>query len=374
MSEIIQTNREPLPAPLPRTPIEIRPATLADIPFMDRLQKMHSKQVGFMPTKQFEGKIALGHVLVAEASGPWAVGSGQNDFLPSAHCPPSAPTPVGYCIGNDQYFKRDDVGIIYQMNVEPGRQRGYVGAALLRAMFDRAAYGCRLFCCWCAQDIAANRFWESMGFVALAYRAGSRVKGAKGTPRVHIFWQKRIRAGDTTTPWWFPAQTSAGSIREDRLVLPIPPGVHWSDAKPIILPGHDAAGQEAGGTKLLEERPARKQKSAARGQKSVATPIRTQRKVLHSVLRFGEFSPEADAKTGDAPKERSPKEPRKKVKNDPKHVAAARELRDRYLEEVNERGFELGSAGKYDLVRQSNRTSPRPLQEGSTARLLSSAA
>src|SRR5438067_729115 len=65
-----------------------------------------------------------------------------------------APTPreepVGYCIGNDQYFKHDDIGIIYQLNVLPGKQRGLIGAALVQAMFDRAAYGCKLFCCWCA--------------------------------------------------------------------------------------------------------------------------------------------------------------------------------------------------------------------------------
>ena len=109
--------------------------------------------------------------------------------------------PIGYVIGADRYFKREDVGVIYQMNVEPARQRGLVGAALLKAMFDRAAYGCRLFCCWCAQDISANRFWEAMGFVPLAFRAGSEKKS-----RVHIFWQKRIRAGDVTTPYWFPAR------------------------------------------------------------------------------------------------------------------------------------------------------------------------
>ena len=53
--------------------------------------------------------------------------------------------------------------------------------------------------------------------------------------RVHIFWQRRIRAGDTTTPWWFPAKTDGGAMREDRIVLPIPPSVHWSDEMPMIL-------------------------------------------------------------------------------------------------------------------------------------------
>src|SRR5690349_13321404 len=167
--------------PIPKIDVSVRDATLADVPFVDRLQKLHNDAVGFMRTSWIEAKIAKGEVIVAtDAAG----------------------TPIGYCMGVDRYFKRDDVGIIHQMNVVPGRQRGLVGATLLRAMFDRAAYGCRLFCCWCAQDIEANRFWEAMGFVPLAYRMGSEKKA-----RVHIFWQKRIRAGDCETPWWFPSQT-----------------------------------------------------------------------------------------------------------------------------------------------------------------------
>ena len=55
--------------PQPRCPITIRPATMGDLPFIDAMQKMHSKQVGLMPTKQLEGKIKAGHVIVAEESG-----------------------------------------------------------------------------------------------------------------------------------------------------------------------------------------------------------------------------------------------------------------------------------------------------------------
>jgi ribosomal protein S18 acetylase RimI-like enzyme len=80
--------------------------------------------------------------------------------------------------------------VIYQLCVAPGEQRKLVGAALMRAVFERSAYGCKLYCCWCAQDIEANRFWESLGFVPIAFRAGSRAKD-----RVHIFWQRRIRDG-----------------------------------------------------------------------------------------------------------------------------------------------------------------------------------
>jgi GNAT superfamily N-acetyltransferase len=230
----------PAAFPLPAVDITIRPGVMDDLPFIDSLQKAHTKQVGWMPGKQLEGKIGAGQVLVAEERHEGTQArrhEGEDRCAPAARRQPSVPmclrasVPVGYCIGHDQYFKRDDVGIIYQLNVVPGRRRALVGATLIKAMFDRAAWGCKLFCCWCAQDIEANRFWESLGFVPLAFRAGSREKG-----RVHIFWQRRIRAGDCQTPYWFPSQTTGGSIREDRIVLPIPPGTHWSDAKPVVLP------------------------------------------------------------------------------------------------------------------------------------------
>src|SRR5688572_7891544 len=195
--------------PLPQINVSVRQATLADVSFVDHLQKLHNGQVGFMRTSWIEVKIAKGEVIVAVDP---------------------AGMPLGYCMGVDRYFKRDDVGIIHQMNVAPGRQRAFIGATLLKAMFQRAAYGCRLFCCWCAQDLSANHFWEAMGFVPLAYRAGSEKKS-----RVHIFWQKRIREGDDQTPWWFPAKTDAGAMREDRLVLPIPPGKHWSEEMPVLV-------------------------------------------------------------------------------------------------------------------------------------------
>src|SRR5688572_13754899 len=127
---------------VPRCPISIRPGTSGDFPFMDRLQQMHSKAVGFMPKAQMLGKLEAGHVLIAEDE---------------------MRLPVGYCIATDRYFKRDDVGVIYQMNVSPGSQRKLIGATLLKAVLERAAYGCRLFCLWCAQDLEANYFWESLG-------------------------------------------------------------------------------------------------------------------------------------------------------------------------------------------------------------------
>src|SRR5438309_8988124 len=88
--------------PAPRHPISIREATMADIPFIDALQKIHKPQVGFMYMETLEEKIALKHVLVAEDE---------------------AKHPVGYCIGNDKYLKREELGVIYHMNVVPQKQR-----------------------------------------------------------------------------------------------------------------------------------------------------------------------------------------------------------------------------------------------------------
>ena len=53
----------------------------------------------------------------------------------------------------------NELGVIYQLCVAPGFQRGLIGASLIKAVFERSAYGCRLYCCWCAQDLDANYFW-----------------------------------------------------------------------------------------------------------------------------------------------------------------------------------------------------------------------
>src|SRR3954466_5823139 len=52
--------------PIPRSPVTVRVAVPADLPFIDSLQKLHSKQVGWMPMKSLEQKVAAGQVLVAE--------------------------------------------------------------------------------------------------------------------------------------------------------------------------------------------------------------------------------------------------------------------------------------------------------------------
>src|SRR4051812_32828159 len=158
--------------PTPKIDISIRQATMEDLAFIDGLQKKHSKQLGFFPRAQMQGYLRNQWVLIAEENG----------------------RPIGYVASRDRYQKRDELGVIYQLCVDPGAQRKLVGAALIQAMFERSAYGCRLYCCWCAKDLEANYFWESLGFVPVAFRAGSSKKS-----RVHIFWSKRIVEGDHET-------------------------------------------------------------------------------------------------------------------------------------------------------------------------------
>lgn len=358
MSSITPTTPNEVPAivPTPRCEVTVRQAVADDIAFIDMLQKMHSHMVGWSPTKAIEANIEGGHILIAEDQ---------------------AGTPIGYCTGRDQYMKRDDVGIIYQLNVLPLKQRHLVGAMLVKATFDRAAYGCKLFCCWCAQDIQANYFWESIGFIPLAFRTGSRAK-----QRIHIFWERRIREGDEVTPYWFPSQTTGGAIAEDRIVLPIPPNTHWRDAKPMVLPGLPERQPPPEMPKCLPGgapvRPRPEQPKVTKAQRAAIARSKSRHlggvaagKAAVITARGVKYIERADAPELVEPTPEKPKKPKKpKQKNDPKYIAAARELRDRYLEEVNTgRLLPPAAYGKYDVSRQLD-AAPTQLQ---TSNLLDAA-
>jgi len=128
-----------LHAPVPRVPIAVRVATTADLPFMDSLQKAHSKQLGYFPTKQFEGYIEQGTVLIAETTQPRrredAEQCAENpaDDLMFVSAPPrlrgcisTSAERVGYVIAKDRYLKRDELGVVYQLCVAPGISVGRI--------------------------------------------------------------------------------------------------------------------------------------------------------------------------------------------------------------------------------------------------------
>src|SRR5688500_17681481 len=327
--------------PISQVELCFRVATMADLPFLDALQKKHSKALGYFPTKQFEGYIEMGGVLVAWASRPC---SAETDMAGTAMLREER---VGYVISRDRYLKRDELGVVYQLCVAPGYQRGLIGATLIKAVFERSAYGCKLYCCWCAQDLDANYFWESLGFVPIAFRAGST-----GKKRVHIFWQRRIT--NEATPWWYPCQTNGGAIRADRLVFPIPPGVHWRDIRPpdvhaAAVPSRDAVAKAlpSGERATAREKRARKP----------IVPVAAVKEIAAGGLRFAAPQPAKEearrAAAAKTPRIKTPPVKTPPVKLDPKLITAARELRDRYLERVNadDRLVLPATTGKYEVSR-----------------------
>ncbi len=374
--------------PQPAVPMRVRPGTMDDIDFMDALQKRHGHALGWFPRKQFEGYVEMGGVLIAESVHDEARPSGsatpagrvdeERGTSPVAialpHGRASLREPLGYILSKDRYSGRDDVGAIYQLAVDPTAQRKCVGAALVKAVFEQAAYGCRLFCCWCAQDLAANRFWESVGFVPIAYRTGSRGKGRTKQPRTHILWQRRVRAEDEGgggggCPYWYPFQTKNGAVREERLVFPIAPGVHWSEAKPVILP--EEAQKPAA---LIETEQLMLAASAAekRARRRKAKPIVAQasepRKIQITIGGKTKWISAPDdamqsAATAPLPCEATPLQlcsdtapttpttPKPMLKHERAAIAFCRELRDRWQERVAEEPEMLLPGGKYDVAR-----------------------
>jgi hypothetical protein len=129
-------------------------------------------------------------------------------------------------------------------------------------------------------------------------------------------------------------------------VLPIPPGTHWSDAKPLILPGEG-------------RRPALEGPSAPRTRKPDAEPPKAPAKPgpLSGALFFAPPARPAPAKEQKPPREKKPK-----GKNDPRLVAKARELRDRYLEHLaaNPSAALVPARGKYDVSRTLQSAIPHP--------------
>ena len=329
---------------------------------------------------------------------------------------------MGYCIAVDRYMKQDHVGQFIQLNVAPGSRRGLVGAALVRAAFERSAWGVKLFGLWCRQDLAANRFWESLGFVPLAFRTAGFAKlreierktgGTAGG--VHIYWQKRIRPRkfdevsqswvEDDTAYWFPFETQGGLMAESRVVLPIPPGMTWEQVRPAVLPGaerREAEARRLESPRSVEDKKAEQAELArlrkeAREAKQAAAKEAQGPAVVHGVAVSGgkvaaeptgfALPPEvvarreAEAKAAAAEaKKRELAEAKKAARaeakrarrqSDPELLKFSRELRDRWQEAVAaEPGLiGLGCAGKYEVGRVIEGAGAVGIEGGSVRRL-----
>ncbi|MEM9752366.1 MAG: hypothetical protein AAF916_03180 [Planctomycetota bacterium] len=206
------------------------------------------RALGFWSLKMFEGYIAKNNIWIACRQPITDFADDANARTSTNHQPRATNHPeprLGYLIAADTYFKREDVGLIYQMNIDPAYRRSFVAANLLQQVWETWPWGVKLCGLWCAQDLEANYFWEKCGFKPIAFRAGSsrgkvtNLDDSTSEGRVHLYWQRRIRSGDVETPYWYPSKTGGGAMREDRVVFPMPPAseVHWSKAAPRFLPG-----------------------------------------------------------------------------------------------------------------------------------------
>jgi hypothetical protein len=82
------------------------------------------------------------------------------------------------------------------------------------------------------------------------------------------------------------------------------------------------------------------------GRTSIRRAVKAaSRKLTGPGLRFAPLAPIETAK------EKPKREKKPKQKNDPKMIAAARELRDRWLEQMNAGGYLPESHGRYDVSR-----------------------
>lgn len=158
-------------------------------------------------------------------------------------------------------------------------------------------------------------------------------------------------------------------------MLPIPPGIHWSEAKPRVLPEVSGLIEEAGKERKAIEQASRKQKrqaskakqaeKQAKAEAAAARASTVAAGALHFESGGGDQGSGTGGKAGDrregteGTKQKSPaqgsqlKPQRSRPKNDPRLVAAARELRDRWLEQAaaEPRLIGPGPEAKYDVSR-----------------------
>jgi hypothetical protein len=209
--------------PISRDPITVRPAVASDLAFIDALQKKHSKQLGFMSTKTLQGKIELGHVLVAETRR--TEDSGLRTESDSLSPQSSALSPLGYAIGTDRYHKHDDIGVIYQLNARqaPVAHRCDAGQGDVRSRGVRVSAVLLLVC--------AGHRGESVLGIDRVRSPGVPRRIARQTAGAHLLAEAHSRRRHDHA-LVVSRRRPPAAIGEGRLVLPIPPGTHWSDAKP----------------------------------------------------------------------------------------------------------------------------------------------
>lgn len=127
--------------------IDVNPAVIADLKFIDHLQRRNAEELAFYPAAVFEREIENGRILLARVNGE----------------------PAGYlyhgALGSNCK--------IHQACIEYDLRGQLYGASLMRFFLGIAyAADCSSVSLRCGSDIAANGFWRAMGFYCEAIRPG----------------------------------------------------------------------------------------------------------------------------------------------------------------------------------------------------------
>lgn len=136
-----------LPREQQLNPGMVRAATLADLTYIDSLQRKNATALSFYPKTVFERESGAGRVVLNAAESE----------------------PIGYC----WHGAPDDLFRVHQACIQFDVRGMLHGAEMMRWCEDLArAWGCRAVTLRCAADIEANGFWRALGYACEAIRPG----------------------------------------------------------------------------------------------------------------------------------------------------------------------------------------------------------
>lgn len=131
----------------------IRPATLADLPFLEHLQAKWSNNLGFLPREALQRYIETHAVLIVAENTQHA----------------------GYLAWS---MRKDGVLTIPQVAIEPELLRTTLGTRLLNRIARAATNGhCSILRLRSRSDLPANSFWPTQGFAITAVIARPTTRG-----------------------------------------------------------------------------------------------------------------------------------------------------------------------------------------------------
>lgn len=145
---------------------QCRLAAGADARFVLALQRKFSNELGFIPGEALRHRIKLRQVSIALENGE----------------------PAGFILAAQELSQAKHIRPIFQAAICYDAQRRHHGLSLVGRLSQEAREnGQSIIQCFCRQDIDANAFWRSAGFVQVALRD---VNAVRGTPCV--LWRKPL--------------------------------------------------------------------------------------------------------------------------------------------------------------------------------------